>query len=174
MAYVELPRPSATPHQRGWATRRFNQWCTEREEADQRARERERIRKERLSAVDARAWKTLNRYLTEEQRRCLDENDWFLITGSKGTKFRVYGARYNSPSGNVWWLDEKEQKAGQLCAHCDTWSSGMPRSLPLADHILTQVLEIVTDEEGWMKIAHHLHGAIHPLHQAKYALARPW
>lgn len=169
IAHVSLPRPHLTAAQRGWKTRRFNEWLSVRQERDRVARERDRRRQEKVSKADDTAWATLKRFLTPEQRTSLEVKDWFVITGSEGTKFRVYGPRNNNCSGNVWWLNERGQPAGQLCAHCDTWRVGMPRTLPLADHILTQVLEIVTDEKNWMSIAHHLNGQLHPAHSHRLA-----
>lgn len=170
MAKVSLPRPSATPAQRGWATRRFNAWKAEQDRQEELREQEARKRKESITKADKTAWATLRRYLTEEQRTSLDVNDWFVITGSLGTRFRVYGAKtYGSPSGNVWWLDKDGKKRGQLCAHSDTYNTLAARNLPLADHILAQMLEIVTDEGRWMGIAHHLDGEIHPLHKTKYS-----
>jgi hypothetical protein len=169
IAYVQMPRPHATPHQRGWATRRFNAWRASQEEHERRTRERNRERAMRERKADTKAWKTLFSFLSKEQVESLTKKGWFVITGSEGTRFRVYGAKHGSPSGNVWWLDKKEKRAGQLCAHCDTFSRGTPHALPIADHILTQVLEIVTDEKHWMEIAHHLNGEIHPQHRKKYS-----
>jgi hypothetical protein len=171
MAKISLPRPSATPAQRGWATRRFNAWKAEQDRQDELREQHQRERRETITKAEKTAWKTLRRYLTEEQRTSLAANDWFVITGSRGTRFRVYGAKtYGSPSGNVWWLGKDDKKKGQLCAHSDTYNVPAARNLPLADHILAQVLEIVTDEERWMGIAHHLDGELHPFHKTgKYA-----
>jgi hypothetical protein len=169
IASVQMPRPHATPHQRGWATRRFNAWRAAQEERERRIRQGNRERAVRERKADKKAWKTLFSFLSPEQVESLNKKGWFVVTGSEGTRFRVYAAEHGSPSGNVWWLDKKERRAGQLCAHCDTYSNGAPRSLPIADHILTQVLEIVTDEKHWMEIAHHLNGEIHPQHRKKYS-----
>lgn len=157
-AWVTYPRPHWSMDEVAVRRDRFRQWCHERRLVRngtdaavagiaEEARERD------LAARD-KAWETLHRYLSKEQLDQVREQGYFEVVGSAGTTFRIW--TISNYSGNVIWLRPDGTRGGILCAHCR-------EDVPLADHILTQMLEIVTDEPRWVGIAHLLEGKPHPL-----------
>lgn len=144
---IALPRPNATPEELAAEAER-------RAALVQRAAEEKSLRKQRRIA-DLTAWNTLRQYLTPAQRKELDSSSSITVVGSAGNTYRI---NTTHGSGNVGWCDESGHVKGWLCAHL-TRKHGY---VPLADHILAQLLEIVVDEPNWVSIAHGAGGSIHP------------
>jgi hypothetical protein len=109
-------------------------------EARQRAEERRRDRE----AAAARAEELLLSLLTGEQARDYSEHGWFEVRGSRGGRWRI---RNRGQSGNVDLMPEiGGEREATYCAH-------PPGSLPDADAYVAQMLHIVTDEDGFKRVA---------------------
>lgn len=127
---------------------------TEEQRADRERREEEfrRVREEECrqrEAAKGRAEELLLSMLTDEQARTYKEKGWFEVRGSKGGRWRI---RNRGQSGNVDLMPEiGEEREATYCAH-------PPEYLPDADAQLAQMLHLVTDEEGFVKVANrHWH-----------------
>jgi hypothetical protein len=107
--------------------------------AEYAAQQRER------EARRGKARELLAHFLTPTQRRSYTRYDSFRVRGSCGTLYRINTDDY---VGNVEWLDSRGHSRGELCAH-----SASDARLPVADHHLAQMLELVTDELRWLDIA---------------------
>ena len=113
------------------------------ETAEQRA-ERERIAAEWQAARVAareRAEQLLRSLLTPEQVRSYEMRRFFEVTGSAGGRWRI---RRGSQAGNVDLLGADGAVEATLCCH-------PPDGLPEADAHLAQMLQLVTDEEGFRR-----------------------
>lgn len=105
------------------------------------------------SEADDKAEALLRRLLTDEQVAQWAGSGSVDVTGSEGTKFRVF--RYSS--GNVAVLDENGRDGGRLCAaprqtvhRSDGRTMGY---LPPADVVAGQILMLRTDEMAFWEIA---------------------
>jgi hypothetical protein len=122
---------------------------TPEEEAEQRRREEEREReyeeynRQRQQAHD-RSRELLISLLDPTQRETYEELEWFEVTGSAGNQYRIHRGN----SGNIHWLSDGEVR-GRLCAHPD-FSHGY---LPDPDVALAQMLALLTDEPGFIRLA---------------------
>lgn len=152
---VTYPRPGTTPEQLQEQDYRLvvHRWL----EAERRFRQDAEWaeRDKRWAAANVVAEQTLLSFLTPEQRETVRKQEYFDIVGSLGTHYRI---RTDDYSGNVRTISRKRDKRyllgwkvkelAQFCGHCD---HTLP--VPTADHNLAQMLELVTDEVGWLKTA---------------------
>lgn len=109
-----------------------------------------------------RASATLRQFLTPDQWASFERDRTFQVVGSAGGLYRLrYGV-----AGNVDWLEGGglDDAAGVLCAH--------PRAvdedgyyLPTPDVLLAQMLALVTDEPGFVRVA-NVHRGRRPAHIA--------
>jgi hypothetical protein len=114
----------------------------ERQEADGRQRAEEHRRARELAS--ARAEELLLSLLTDEQAASYRERGWFEVRGSRGGRWRI---RNRGQSGNVDLMPEiGEEREATYCAH-------PPGALPDADAHAAQMLALVTDEEGFLRVA---------------------
>lgn len=132
----------------------------ERHQAEMtRARELHRQVRE---VARTRAEELLLSLLTDEQAASYRDKGWFEVRGSKGGRWRI---RNRGQSGNVDLMPEiGEEREATYCAH-------PPGQLPDADAYVAQMLHLVTDEEGFMKVANE-HWRRPPQHPACRAGAR--
>lgn len=101
-------------------------------------------RREARTAANARAEELLLSLLTPEQAECYRDKGWFEVRGSRGGRWRI---RNRGQSGNVDLMPEiGEEREATYCAH-------PPGNLPDADAYVAQMLQLVTDEEGFKKVA---------------------
>jgi len=120
-----------------------------RESAEQRARREQHqaqaaSRHQARAVASARAEELLLALLTEEQAATYQEHGWFEVRGSRGGRWRI---RNRGQSGNVDLMPEiGEERQATYCAH-------PPDHLPDADAWIAQMLHLVTDEEGFRKVA---------------------
>lgn len=111
------------------------------------------------SPCEARAHEILLRFLSPTQKRDLKRAQEFWMTGSHGTRYKINCEHY---SGNVYWCDSKDMIRGNLCGHSSVdWDR---ESIPLADHLLAQMLSLVTNEIAWLRIAHLMGGDYPPIY----------
>jgi hypothetical protein len=105
------------------------------------------------SEADQKAQALLRRLLTDEQVVTWTRDRYIDVTGSEGTRFRVYP--YNS--GNVALLDETGNDGGRLCAAPRQVVQGsdgrVTGYLPGADMVAGQILMLRTDEIAFWEIA---------------------
>lgn len=107
------------------------------------------------------AKETLQSFLTPEQRETVRTGGFFEIVGSHGTRYLI---RTDDYSGNVRIVTRRPdrrftggfrlQEIAQFCGHCD-----QSRWVPVPDHNLAQMLELVTDEVAWLRTAVKQYGA---------------
>jgi hypothetical protein len=106
-----------------------------------------RAQQQRLAeraVASARAEELLLSLLTPEQAASYRERGWFEVRGSQGGRWRI---RNRGQSGNVDLMPEiGEEREATYCAH-------PPGSLPDADAHTAQMLQLVTDEDAFLKVA---------------------
>lgn len=90
--------------------------------------------------ADARATQLLLSVLSKQEAASYTRDGFFEVQGSAGGWWRI---RRNGQAGNV---DELEQPGGKRIA---SWCCHPPGGLPDADAHLAQLLQLVTDEEGF-------------------------
>lgn len=124
----------------------------------------ERARQESLAFERAcvKAHQSLVRMLTPEQRADLERHNYFYITGSKGTRYRLSTTNY---SYNVHWVDKRNESRGRFCAHPDLNArdlDGKKGTLPIYDSVIAQKLMLETDEQKFLMIANKSGGNYPP------------
>lgn len=94
--------------------------------------------------AQVRAQSLLVAHLDPANQRRLDFDECIEITGSDGHHYRIEAHRY---VGNVVQLDQHGHVQSRWCAH--------PRDeqMPLADHLLAQMLALQTDADQFLAIA---------------------
>lgn len=116
-------------------------------ERERRQAELTRAHQERTrvaATARARAEELLLSLLSDEQAASYRDKGWFEVTGSKGGRWRI---RNRGQSGNVDLMPEiGEEREATYCAH-------PPGQLPDADAYVAQMLQIVTDEDAFVKVA---------------------
>lgn len=162
--HVAMPRLGAEGVRRAAAA---EAWREHMESFEERVREwahaREVARVAQLAEQAKRevavevARQTLMRYLNEEQRASVDKHGHFEVLGSEGTLYRIGTWSY---SGNVSWREPvpdrrfktgfRYEEGGRFCAHCAPVAGGW---LPVADHNLSQALELRLSEVEWLNVA---------------------
>lgn len=171
---VALPRPPDLADRRATATRVWAEHVATL--ADQRAAVAERHAREAIEQAERdkvrqeaaeKARELLFRLLDDKQRKTAKKKNYFDITGSGGTRYRI---NLHSASGNVWWMRSKPDKrftdgirwepVGNFCGHCG--HDGTGSWLPKHDHHLAQALELRYDEIGWLDIAVYYGGEMPP------------
>lgn len=122
-------------------------WEAGRAEREAAAREREAAYQRRQAvraAASSRAAELLLSLLSEQQARSYTEHGWFEVRGSKGGRWRI---RNQGQAGNVDLMPEiGNERDATFCCH-------PPGNLPAADAHLAQMLHLVTDEDGFRRIA---------------------
>jgi hypothetical protein len=122
-------------------------WEAGRAEREAVAREREAAYQRRQAvraAASSRAAELLLSLLSEQQARSYTEHGWFEVRGSKGGRWRI---RNQGQAGNVDLMPEiGNERDATFCCH-------PPGNLPAADAHLAQMLHLVTDEDGFRRIA---------------------
>lgn len=99
-------------------------------------------REEARLAAKAKARSVLDQHLSEEQRAQLARDQFFLVEGSAGRRYRIRQGRSN----NIDRLDAQGQVAEHLCGHPQI-------ACPDEDTMLGQKLALETDEEAFRKVA---------------------
>jgi hypothetical protein len=122
-------------------------WEAGRAEREAAAREREVAYRRRQAvrvAAASRAEELLLSLLSEQQARTYLEHGWFEVRGSRGGRWRI---RNQGQAGNVDLMPEiGNEREATFCCH-------PPGNLPAADAHLAQMLHLVTDEDGFRRIA---------------------
>lgn len=89
-----------------------------------------------------RALELLRSFLTDQQKKCMDDCGSFRIVGSKGRRYRLFTG---TAAANVWELDDAGLEVAKLCAH--------PTGVPLGDQLLAQKILIEADEDAFRAVA---------------------
>lgn len=124
--------------------------CTPEYDAQLRARsaqlraQAEEARK-RAEEVEARARELLLGYLNEKQRADLAKENWFLVDGKSGVRYRI--KRGMGLVGNVEVLNADGSVRHRLCAH------DRHEGTPLDDQLLTQKFYLEHHEEEFLRVA---------------------
>lgn len=170
---VDYPRPHLTAEEAVMVAERWTRFLSRRTEEERRLSREQAA--QRQHAVERRkhweqaveqAHRTLISFLNDKQRETAIHNDYFDIVGSHGSHYRI---RTDSYSGNVYWINHVGIKLAEYCGHCGDDYRGLP--VPRADHNLTQMLELVTNEISWLDTAIRQYG---PYPDAWfYAMGRP-
>jgi hypothetical protein len=161
------PYSSATTYTQLITVPQWGAWNTRYEETqEQRAARQARIEAQaqqiqqaqhaeraHRAAVNSRAEQLLMSLLTDEQARTYTEHGWFEVRGSAGGRWRI---RNRGQAGNVDLMPEignesrsdpdRDVRLMSFCCHS-------PGSLPDADAHVAQMLHLVTDEEGFRRVA---------------------
>lgn len=118
-------------------------WQAQQEAQAERDRRYAALRAERLVA-SSRAEELLLSLLSEEQAASYRERGFFEVTGSRGGRWRI---RSNGQAGNVDLMPEiGDVRDASFCCH-------PPDGLPAADAHLAQMLQLVSDEDGFRRTA---------------------
>jgi hypothetical protein len=107
-----------------------------------RHRREAEARRARLQVADARAHQLLLSVLTGNEARSYIERGFFELRGSAGGWWRI---NRDGQAGNV---DELAAPGGPRVA---SWCCHPPDHLPDADAHLAQLLQLVTDEDGFRR-----------------------
>lgn len=107
-------------------------------------RQREDRARARVLASD-RASELLMSLLSDEQAHAYHLTGEFEVMGSAGGLYRVR----RGTSGNIDWIDPEGQVGARLCAH-PTMAQGW---MPEQDVAAAQVLALITDEPGFVRVA---------------------
>lgn len=114
------------------------------EQARQQAEQELRALEQEHAQARAKAEELLLSLLAPEQQRTYAEHGWFEVRGSRGGRWRI---RNRGQAGNVDLMPEiGEEREATYCAH-------PPERLPDADAYVAQMLHLVTDEDGFKKVA---------------------
>lgn len=118
--------------------------------------------RDRWDAACKKADETLDRMLTEEQRKDLKEHKHFFVTGNLGTRYKLRADEY---SGNVWWIGPNGESLGQFCAHPVMTGkdlNGERGRIPTVDAVIAQKLMLETDEAAFLGMANLFSGRFPP------------
>lgn len=102
-----------------------------------------------------RADELLLSMLSEDQRQTYQLRGEFEVIGSAGGVYRIR----RGTSGNVDWLEPDGRVGARLCAH-PTMAEGW---LPDQDVAVAQMLALITDEPGFVRLA-NVHAGRRPSH----------
>jgi hypothetical protein len=94
-------------------------------------------------------------FLTPAQQEELAAHNKITVAGSHGNLFRLRTEHFE---GNVEWIDANGHQLGLMCAHPAADDTGW--RLPVADHLLSQILALTTDERAFVRIANRYEGAM--------------
>jgi hypothetical protein len=111
------------------------------------AREAEEERQRAAEARRELAERRLLAWMSDEQRKTYEEYQWFSLTASDGSPWRIVAD--GSQSGNVLELDGNGQVVRSYCAH--------PRGCLPAETYLAQALSMVTDVARFKMVANVYH-----------------
>lgn len=103
--------------------------------------------KKLMLAAEERAKALLIDFLSPEQFRTFQDNNWFIVIGGK-TKTRYRIKTNDGIAGNIRILNDMDREIAKLCCH-------MSYEIPKHDHFLCQKLhlEVKDTEEAFLKLA---------------------
>lgn len=87
----------------------------------------------------ARSKALLFEYLSVEQRQMFEKDGHFIIVSQRSERYKI---RAHSYAGNI----ERIRDGSIFCAH-------LPDNIPIYDHILTQMLTLMNDEDTFLLVA---------------------
>lgn len=100
--------------------------------------------RKRIEEVASRAHELLLKYLNENQRADLAKENWFMVDGKSGVRYRI---KRGSLVGNVEVLNADGSVRHRLCAH------DRNEGTPLDDQLLTQKLYLEHHEQEFLNVA---------------------
>ena len=133
-AYEETAQQAAAREAQEAAQRR--QWAE--------LRERALVLNAARAAARERAEELLAALLSDEQAASRRERGFFAVRGSRSG--RTYRIHSSGAAGNVDRLDADGRREMTFCCH-------PPGALPLADVHLAQMLQLVADEDEFLRVA---------------------
>lgn len=101
-------------------------------------------RADRRRVARTRARSLLVAHLDVDNQRRLDTDRCIEITGSDGHRYRIEGHDF---AGNVVRLDDNGAMHSRWCAHPSD------ESMPVEDHMLAQMLHLLTDADRFIEVA---------------------
>lgn len=111
--------------------------------AAQVRRDREEAEAKR-QAARRRAKKLLRSLITDEQSDSLERDNSFIVTAPKSkSRYRIQ----RGYQGNVFSIDDAGRAIYRYCAH------HADPNIPTEDHMVTQMLMLLHDEEAFLRIA---------------------
>jgi hypothetical protein len=135
---VFLPQPvERTPEQVEEDIRRHEERLAESRRQNEIYRFATEERAKERRAFEAKAMELLKDNLSGKQLEALHKHGWFLVEGGKSKKtYRIDAGGY---SGNITHIDGKKE-IERFCVHAS-------HEIPLGDHILAQMLNLLWDED---------------------------
>ena len=127
-----------------WATIEIEAAADEVARRERLQAEREERTRSRTAAI-ARGEELLLSMLDENQREAYRQDDMFAVIGSCGAVYRIH----RGVAGNIEWIKPDGTRGGLLCAH-PTMHDGW---LPTPDVMLAQMLALIHDEPGFLRVA---------------------